>query len=71
MLRKSDRRYDPLELQDDDAAGLVAARLRRSGYPFLRSIKCEVCDGRVGSSHFSFEAVSTGPGISHARRSRD
>ena len=27
-----------------DLAKLVAARMRRSGYPFLWSIKCQVCD---------------------------
>ena len=32
---------------EHDSASLVAARLRRSGYPFLRSVKCEVCDGVI------------------------
>jgi osmotically-inducible protein OsmY len=31
--------------QDDNPASLVAGRLRRSGYPFLRSIKCEFRGG--------------------------
>lgn len=31
----------------DDPASLVAARLRRSGYPYLCSIKCDVRDGVV------------------------
>lgn len=30
---------------EDDAAGLVSARLRRSGYPFLRGVRCEVHEG--------------------------
>jgi osmotically-inducible protein OsmY len=29
----------------DDSASLVVERLRRSGYPFLRGIKCEDRDG--------------------------
>ncbi len=29
----------------DDAASLVAARLRRSPYPLLRDVKCESRDG--------------------------
>ncbi len=36
------RRIDPPR---EDPANLIANRLRRSGYPFLRGVKCEVCDG--------------------------
>lgn len=32
-------------IHEDDPASLVAARLRRSGYPFLRGIECEYRDG--------------------------
>ena len=32
-------------LRNDDPARLVEARLRRSGYPFLRSVKCNFDDG--------------------------
>lgn len=42
--QRADRCKD-LQTREDDPASLVAARLRRSGYPFLRSIKCEVCGG--------------------------
>ncbi len=40
-----ERRPHDLEPREDDPASLVAARLRRSGYPFLRSVKCEVHSG--------------------------
>jgi hypothetical protein len=33
------------ELQEYDAASRVAARFRRSGFPLLRAIKCELRDG--------------------------
>ena len=42
--QRTDRSND-FEPREDDPANLVAARLRRSGYPFLRSVKCEVRDG--------------------------
>jgi osmotically-inducible protein OsmY len=39
--QRTDRTHDSQPCVDDPA-GLVAARLRRSGYPFLRSVHCEV-----------------------------
>jgi osmotically-inducible protein OsmY len=42
---RSDQASNRLEPREDDAASLVAARLRRSGYPFLRAVKCEVYEG--------------------------
>jgi hypothetical protein len=32
---------------EDDPAGLVRARLRRSGYPVLLGIQCEMCEGAL------------------------
>lgn len=42
----ADRRID-YQVHDADPASLVAARLRRSGYPFMRSIKCEFRGGVI------------------------
>lgn len=33
-----------LQFREEDSASRVAARLRRSGYPALRDIRCELCD---------------------------
>ncbi len=38
-------RDDACQPRADDPASLVAARLRRSGYPRLRGVKCEFQDG--------------------------
>lgn len=38
-------RTEEFQTHDDDPASRVAARLRRSGYPFLRAVKCEVDEG--------------------------
>jgi osmotically-inducible protein OsmY len=46
MLRAiSDQMAERVTLLEEDSANLVTARLRRSSYPFLRGIKCEVRDG--------------------------
>jgi osmotically-inducible protein OsmY len=46
MLRALNEQVtDHYELLECDPARLVGSRLRRSGYPFLRGIKCEVHDG--------------------------
>jgi osmotically-inducible protein OsmY len=42
--QRTDRSHD-FQPREDDPASLVAARLRRSGYQFLRAVKCEVRDG--------------------------
>ena len=47
LRRTAEQAADRFGLLEDDPASLVAARLRRSGYPFLRGIKCEVRDGLV------------------------
>jgi hypothetical protein len=41
----TDQVADRCELLKEDPATLVAARLRRSGYPFLRGITCDVREG--------------------------
>jgi len=41
----SDQTSNRFEPREDDPASMVAGRLRRSGYPFLRAIRCEVHDG--------------------------
>jgi osmotically-inducible protein OsmY len=49
MLREADDReteeLEHFETRPNDACSLVAARLRRSGYPQLRSVQCEVRRG--------------------------
>lgn len=45
MLPMGDEEHRALDGTQDNPAHLVAARLRRSGYPFLRSIKCEFRGG--------------------------
>ena len=42
--QRADRAHD-FQPREDDPASLVAARLRRSGYPYLRGVKCEVREG--------------------------
>jgi osmotically-inducible protein OsmY len=45
LRTRSEQGTDHYELLPErDPASLVASRLRRSGYPFLRGIKCEVRD---------------------------
>jgi osmotically-inducible protein OsmY len=40
----ADRTID-CQLQENDPGSLVAARLRRSGYPLLSSVQCDVREG--------------------------
>ncbi len=42
--QQADRAHD-FQPCEDDPASLVVARLRRSGYPFLWGVKCEVREG--------------------------
>jgi len=42
--QEADRSID-CQVQEDDPGTLVAARLRRSGYPFLSSVQCDVREG--------------------------
>ncbi len=43
-------RVDRFASQADDPASLTAARLRRSGYPFLWGVTCEFSDGLLSLS---------------------
>ena len=43
-------RVDRFASQADDPASLTAARLRRSGYPFLWGVTCEFSEGLLSLS---------------------